>query len=99
MSQLLKLIGVISTLLTLSATTVRAAEAEHLDTCLEVAAADYSEALSAATRLLNRDTGRCARLSSIEVKQACSNQAFEAFEQSKDQAQAIYRASVAACTR
>lgn len=99
MPQVFRFTGLIVAVLALTSNMASAAEADHLDTCLEVASAQYSEAVSAATQMLHRDTSRCAGLPSIEVKQSCSNQAFEAFEHAKAQAQVEYRANVSACTR
>jgi hypothetical protein len=97
MSQLIRFSAIILIVLVPSWGQVHAAEASS--DCLEVAAAQFSEALASATRILNRDAGRCARLPSVDVKQSCANQAFADFEQSKAQAQSDYQASVAACLR
>jgi hypothetical protein len=99
MSQLIRFSAIILIVLVPSWGRVHAAEAETSGDCLEVAAAQFSEALASATRILNRDAGRCARLPSVDVKQSCANQAFADFEQSKAQAQSDYQASVAACLR
>jgi|LauGreDrversion4_2_1035121.scaffolds.fasta_scaffold89866_2 hypothetical protein len=97
MSQLIRFSAIILIVLVPSWGQVHAAEASS--DCLEVAAAQFSEALASATRILNRDAGRCARLPSVDVKQSCANQAFADFEQNKAQAQSDYQASVAACLR
>lgn len=97
MSQIIKLFSLIATFTVVVATPVGAATAEGSGDCLEVAAAEFSEAVAAASRTLNKDTGRCARLPSIEVKQSCANEAFAQFEQRKTEAQAAYQASVAGC--
>ncbi|MBM4250632.1 MAG: hypothetical protein FJ146_01510 [Deltaproteobacteria bacterium] len=97
MPQLIKLFSLIAAVTVSVATPVSAATAEGSADCLEVAAAEFGEAVAAATRTLNKDTGRCARLPSIEVKQSCANEAFAQFEQRKTEAQAAHQASVAAC--
>lgn len=97
MSQLIKLFSLIATITVILATPVGAATAEGSGDCLAVAAAEFSEAVAAANRTFNKDTGRCARLPSIEVKQSCANEAFAQLEQRKIEAQAAYQASVAAC--